>query len=174
MRKSVCLLLCLCMLLPFLPVRSAALFDVASPSAVLIAPDGRVLFEKDAHKQMEPASVTKVMTLLLVFEALDRGDIKLTDMVTASAHACSMGGTQIWLEEGEQLSVEDMIKCVVLPSANDCSVALAEYLGGTEEAFVEKMNARAAELGMNDTHFVNACGLHVEGHVTSADRKSVV
>ncbi|MEA5038687.1 MAG: D-alanyl-D-alanine carboxypeptidase family protein [Clostridiaceae bacterium] len=168
MRKSVCLLLCLCMLLPFLPVRSAALFDVASPSAVLIAPDGRVLFEKDAHKQMEPASVTKVMTLLLVFEALDRGDIKLTDMVTASAHACSMGGTQIWLEEGEQLSVEDMIKCVVLPSANDCSVALAEYLGGTEEAFVEKMNARAAELGMNDTHFVNACGLHVEGHVTSA------
>lgn len=168
MRKAACIIMCICLLLPVLPLPAAASFDVAAPSAVLMAPDGQVLYEKDAHQKRPPASVTKVMTLLLVFEALERGDIKLTDMVTGSAHACSMGGTQVWLEEGEQLSVEEMIKCVVLPSANDCSVALAEHLGGSEEAFVEKMNARAAQLGMNDTHFVNACGLHEEGHVTSA------
>ena len=166
MRKLCCLLLILC-LLP-LPARALEPVSVAAPSAVLMGPDGQVLYEKDGRTQRAPASVTKVMTLLLVFEALDRGEIALGDPVTASAHACSMGGTQVWLEEGEQLTVEEMIKCVALPSANDCAVALAEHLAGTEEAFVGRMNERAAELGMADTHFVNACGLHAEGHVTCA------
>ena len=165
MKKWLCLLLCLA-LLP-LPAWAAGP-AVAAPSAVLMGPDGAVLFEKNADEKREPASVTKVMTLLLVFEALDRGELKLTDRVTASAHACSMGGTQVWLKEGEQLTAEEMIKCVVLPSANDCAVALAEHLAGSEGAFVERMNARAQELGMTNTHFVNACGLHAEGHVTSA------
>ena len=127
-----------------------------------------MLFEKDAHAVREPASVTKVMTLLLVCEAIDRGEIKPSDPVTASAHAASMGGSQIWLEEGEVLTVEEMIKCVSIVSANDCAVALGEHLAGSEEAFVAMMNRRAQELGMKNTQFVNACGLTEEGHHTTA------
>jgi D-alanyl-D-alanine carboxypeptidase (penicillin-binding protein 5/6) len=108
------------------------------------------------------------MTLLLAFEALDAGTIQLSDPVVASAHAASMGGSQVWLKEGETLTVEELIKCIAVVSANDCSVAMAEHLAGSEEAFAQQMNARAAELGMQDTHFVNCTGLPAEGHLTSA------
>ena len=161
------MLCALCALL-LLTLPSRAL-EVEAPSAVLMERDtGTVLFEKDAHTPREPASVTKVMTLLLVMEAIDSGALRWEDTVTGSAHACSMGGSQIWLKEGETLSVADMVKAVCVVSANDCAVALAEHLSGSEEAFVERMNQRAAELGMEDTHFENACGLPAEGHVTSA------
>jgi D-alanyl-D-alanine carboxypeptidase (penicillin-binding protein 5/6) len=133
---------------------------ISAPSAVLMEKDtGEVLYEKNAHEKMEPASVTKVMTLLLVVEAIEAGSITLDDMVTASAHAAGMGGSQIWLEEGEQMSVSEMLKCVTVVSANDCAVALAEYIAGTEEEFVRRMNERAAELGMADTNFTNCTGL---------------
>ena len=139
-----------------------------APSAVLMTLDGQVLFEKDAHTPREPASVTKVMTMLLVCEAVDSGRLSLEDPVTATAHAASMGGSQIWLEEGEVLTVGEMLKCVAVVSANDCAVALGEHLAGSEEAFVAMMNRRAKELGMENTAFVNACGLTAAGHRTSA------
>ena len=129
---------------------------------------GEVLYAREEHKQLEPASVTKVMTMLLTVEALDSGAIHLDDLVTASAHAESMGGSQVFLKEGEQMSVEDLLKSVAVASGNDAAVALAEHLAGSEPAFVERMNRRAAELGMKDTHFVNCNGLPAEGHVTSA------
>ena len=143
--------------------------DVSAPSALLMEKEtGTVLFAKDEHTQREPASVTKVMTLLLTMEAVDSGQLGYDTMVTASAHACSMGGSQIWLKENEQMTVDDMIKAVCVVSANDCAVALAEQIAGSEEAFVERMNQRARELGMNDTTFQNATGLPAAGHVTSA------
>ena len=129
---------------------------------------GEVLYAVNEHEPLEPASVTKVMTILLVMEAIDSGQLQYGDVVTASAHACSMGGSQIWLKENEQMTVEDMLKAVCVASANDCSVALAEHLAGSEAAFVERMNQRAAELGMEDTVFMNPTGLPAEGHVTSA------
>ena len=129
---------------------------------------GEVLYAVNEHEPLEPASVTKIMTILLVMEAIDSGQLQYGDVVTASAHACSMGGSQIWLKENEQMTVEDMLKAVCVASANDCSVALAEHLAGSEEAFVERMNQRAAELGMEDTVFMNPTGLPAEGHVTSA------
>ena len=148
---------------------SAGALEVSAPSALLMEKEtGTVLYEKDAHAKLEPASVTKVMTLLLTMEAIDAGQLSYDTVVTASAHACSMGGSQIWLEENEQMTVDDMLKAVCVVSANDCAVALAEAVAGSEEAFVEKMNQRAAELGMNDTTFKNATGLPAEGHVTSA------
>ena len=140
-------------------------------SAILIeASTGKVLFEQNADEALPPASVTKVMTLLLVMEAIEEKKISLDDMVSASEHACSMGGSQIYLEPGEQMSVEDLLKSVVIASANDAAVALAEYVAGTEEVFVEMMNKRAEELGMKNTHFENTNGLDdtVENHVTSA------
>ena len=148
---------------------SAGALEVEAPSALLMEKEtGTVLFAKDEHAKLEPASVTKVMTLLLTMEAIDAGTLHYDDMVTASAHACSMGGSQIWLEENEQMSVSDMLKAVCVVSANDCAVALAEAVAGSEEAFVDRMNRRAAELGMADTVFKNATGLPAEGHVTSA------
>lgn len=166
----------------------AALFVILSvPSGILAAPEytaeadavscilmdaktGRILFEKNADEALPPASVTKVMTMLLVFEALDAGTIKLSDMVQASEHAASMGGSQIYLKVGEEMSVDDLLKSLIVASANDAAVALAEYISGSEEAFVAKMNARAAELGMKNTHFENTNGLDdtAENHVTSA------
>jgi len=139
-------------------------------SAVLIEKNsGEVIYEKNAHVKMAPASVTKIMTLLLVMEEIDAGRLKETDIVTCSAHAASMGGSQIWLEEGEQMSVNDMLKAVSVVSANDCAVALAEHIAGSEESFVARMNARAAELGMNDTHFVDCTGLTDSSeHLTTA------
>lgn len=133
---------------------------------------GTILYEKNPHEQLPPASVTKIMTLLLCMEALDDGRIALTDMVTASSRAVAMGGTQIYLEEGEQMSVDDLIKSITVSSANDAAVAMGEYIAGSETAFVAMMNQRAKELGMNDTNFVNCTGLDdtdVKGeHVTSA------
>ncbi len=140
-------------------------------SAILIEKEtGKVLFEQNADEALPPASVTKIMTLLLVMEAIEEGKLKLDDMVTASAHACSMGGSQIYLEEGESMTAQDMIKSVVIASANDAAVALAEHIAGTEEAFVEMMNQRAKELGMYKTNFENTNGLDdtAENHVTSA------
>ncbi len=165
MKKRGIALLCAALLL----AGSARAVEVSAPSALLMEKEtGTVLFAKDEHKQLEPASVTKVMTLLLTMEAIDGGQLGYDDMVTASAHACSMGGSQIWLKEHEQLSVSDMLKAVCVVSANDCAVALAETVAGSEDAFVERMNRRAAELGMRDTTFKNATGLPAAGHVTSA------
>ena len=143
--------------------------EVAAPSALLMEKEtGSILFAKDEHAKLEPASVTKVMTLLLTMEAIDSGAIGYDTIVTASAHACSMGGSQIWLKENEQMTVEDLLKAVCVVSANDGAVALGEHLAGSEDAFVERMNQRAKELGMNDTTFKNATGLPAAGHVSSA------
>ena len=134
--------------------------DIDCRSAILMeASTGKILFEKNADEALPPASVTKIMTLLLVCEAVDNHIISLDDMVPTSEHAASMGGSQVYLKVGEELSVRDMIKCVVIASANDCAVALAEFLSGSESAFVDKMNARAVELGMEHTHFENTNGL---------------
>ena len=129
---------------------------------------GEILFENNADEALPPASVTKIMTLLLIFEALEQGKISLNDMVTVSQHAASMGGSQVFLEAEEQQSVKDMIKCIAVASANDASVAMAEHIGGSEDGFVAMMNDKAKELAMDSTVFKNACGLDVEGHVTSA------
>ena len=148
---------------------SARALDVAAPSAILMEKEtGTVLYAKDEHAKLEPASVTKVMTILLTMEAIDSGQLTYDTLITASAHACSMGGSQIWLKENEQMTVGDMLKAVCVVSANDCAVALGEQIAGSEEAFVERMNQRARELGMNDTTFKNATGLPAAGHVTSA------
>ena len=142
---------------------------ITAPSAILMeASTGTVVLEKNAHEKLPPASVTKIMTLLLIFDAISQEKIQLDDTVTTSEHAASMGGSQVFLEAGETQSVDTMIKCISVASANDASVAMAEYVAGTETLFVEMMNERAKGLGMNDTHFVNCCGLDTEGHVTSA------
>ena len=156
------------LLLPALPARAEGL-EVTAPSAVLMeASTGQVLFEKDPHAVRSCASITKVMTLCLVFEAIDSGRLSLDQTLTASAHAASMGGSDIWLEEGEAMSVDDLLKATVIMSANDAAVVLAEAVSGSEDAFVERMNQKAQELGMNDTVFKNCNGLDEEGHVTSA------
>ncbi len=150
---------------------AAALVNSGIPcaSAILVEQTtGTVLFEKDADTRLAPASITKVMTLLLVMEALDRGEISLTDTVTCSEHASSMGGTQIWFEPYEQMTVDELLRAVAIASANDAAVALGEFLAGSEEAFVARMNERAAELGMTNTTFQNATGLDAEGHLTTA------
>ena len=138
-------------------------------AAVLMEKEtGTILYEQNSHDKLEPASVTKIMTLLLVMEAVDSGRISLDQTVTISAHAVSMGGSQIWLKEGEQMTVHDLLKAVAVVSANDGAVALAELVAGSEEGFVALMNQRAAELGMADTTFVNCTGLPAAGHLTSA------
>ena len=150
------------------PAAAVPVLDVDVPAALLMEKEtGTILFEKNAHEKREPASVTKVMTLLLVMEAIDSGRLKYDDTVTVSAHAASMGGSQTWMKENEQMSVHDMLKTVAVVSANDGSVALAEHLAGSEQAFVSMMNERAKQLGMNDTTFVNCTGLPAQGHVTS-------
>lgn len=143
--------------------------EVTAPSALLMeASTGQVLFEKNSHDRRPPASVTKVMTMLLTMEAVDSGKIKMDDMVTASEYACGMGGSQVFLEPGEQMSVHDMLKAVAVASGNDAAVALSEHIAGSTEAFVGMMNERAAQLGMKDTHFVNCNGLDIDDHYTSA------
>ena len=161
------------LLLALLPTAGAAELEIAAPSAVLIdAATGTVLYEKDAHTPLAPASVTKIMTLLLVMEALDAGRISWDDQVIASEAAAGKGGSQVYLEAGEQMSMEDMIKSVAVVSANDCATALAEHIAGSEQAFVAMMNQRAQELGMENTHFVNCTGLDDEpnpqAHLTTA------
>ncbi len=145
------------------------ILDVNGKSAVLMEQStGQILLEKNAHEKLAPASITKVMTLILIFEAIENGKLKLEDMVTVSEHAASMGGSQVFLEIGEQQTVKDLIKCITISSANDAAVAMAEHIAGSEEAFVEEMNNKAKSLGMNDTTFKNACGLDVDGHIMSA------
>lgn len=143
--------------------------SLQSKSAVLMdGATGTILYEKNSHEAMPPASVTKVMTLLLIYEAQADGKFQWEDSVQVSEHAASMGGSQVFLEPGETQTAADMTKCIAIASANDAAVAMAEFVAGSEEAFVERMNQKAKELGMNDTHFVNACGLDVDGHETSA------
>lgn len=143
--------------------------QLPAKSAILIEQNtGYVLYEHNADEKLAPASVTKIMTMLLVFDALEEGRLQFTDLVTTSPHANSMGGTQIWLEVGEQMTVHELLKAVATVSANDAAVALAEHIAGSEEGFAELMNERAAALGMRNTNFVNASGLDVEGHYTTA------
>ena len=151
------------------PLRDSDL-KISAPSAVLMEKEtGELLYEKGAHDRRPPASVTKVMTLLLIVEDIENGKIALEDTVTASARAASFGGSCVYLEEGEQMSVDEMLKCIAVVSANDCAVAMAEHLCGTEEVFVERMNRRAAELGMADSHFTNCTGLFDDDdHYTTA------
>ena len=155
------------------PAVMAAPAEVAAKSAVLIdAATGTVLYEQNTHEALAPASVTKVMTMLLIMEAIDSGKLRWEDMVTASETAAAKGGSQIYLKAGETMSVSDMVKSIAVSSANDCACAMAEHLAGSEAAFVEQMNQRAAELGMENTHFVNCTGLDDEpeaaSHKTSA------
>lgn len=143
--------------------------ELQSKSAVLMDQStGTVIFEKNSHEQMPLASVTKVMTLLLIYEAQADGKFEWTDTVQVSDHAAAMGGSQVFLEPGETQTAADMTKCIAIASANDAAVAMSEFVAGSEDAFVEKMNERAKELGMEDTNFVNACGLDADGHVSSA------
>lgn len=155
--------------LPHITPAGTDTLDVPCAAAVLIDEDsGTVLYEKNADQQRPIASITKVMTLLLTFEALSAGRIALTDTVPVSEHAYHMGGSQIWLEPGEQMALDDMLKAICISSANDAAVAVAEFVGGSEPAFVQQMNTRAAELGLTNTHFENSCGLDAEGHLSTA------
>ena len=158
------------LLLMVLPVRTEAVdLALTSRAAVLMEKStGEILFTQNEHDVLEPASVTKVMTLLLTMEAIDSGKIAYDDVVTVSDYAASMGGSQVFLSPGEEITVEELLKSVCVSSGNDAAVALAEHVSGVTELFVEEMNNRARALGMNDTHFVNPTGLTAEGHVTSA------
>ena len=178
--KRLLLFLLACLLLA---VPAAALetlegdaLPLAAPSACLMEKrTGAVLYEKNAYEHLAPASVTKVMTLLLAAEAVDGGTLTLTEPVTASARAAGMGGSQIWLEEGETMSVGEMLKCIAVVSANDCCVALAEHMSGSEAAFVAAMNRRAEELGLNDTHFTSCSGLtDADEHYSCAHDLAVI
>ena len=143
--------------------------SVSAPSVVLIeATTGQVIYEKDANTPLHPASITKIMTMILIFDALEEGKISLDDTVTVSEYAASMGGSQVFLEPGETQTVDTMLKCISVASANDACVAMAEHICGSEQEFVAKMNQRAQDLGMKNTTFVNCCGLDVEGHMTTA------
>ena len=161
-RFALALLLVLALSLPVMAIEpvSEDAISISSPCAILVEKTtGTVIYEKNAKERGSPASVTKVMTMLLIAEAVDSGLITLDTMVTASSRAASMGGSQIWLEEGEQMTVSDMLKAVAVVSANDCAVAMAEHISGSENAFAQKMNARALELGCEDTNFKNCTGL---------------
>ena len=142
-----------------IPAKSCILMEVNT---------GEILYESESHMRLAPASITKIMSLLLVAEAIESGQLTLETMLSASDHACSMGGSQIWLEPNEQMSVDDLLKAAVVGSANDATVVLGEAVAGSEESFVAMMNERAAQLGMEDTQFMNATGLDAEGHLTSA------
>ena len=167
-------ILALAALMALLPLSAgAAELKVAGKSAVLMdVATGTVLYESDPHQRLAPASVTKVMTMLLIMEAVDSGKIAMTDMVTASENAAAKGGSQVYLKVGETMSVSDMLKCIAVSSANDCACAMAEHIAGSEEAFTALMNTRAKELGMQDTNFVNCTGLddgeNAGDHKTSA------
>lgn len=169
-KKILSVLICVLMILSnrFL-FACAEPFDVNAKSALLMdASSGKIIYEKNAHDKLPPASVTKIMTMLLAMEAIDQGRITLEDKVLISERASSMGGSQLYLEPGEEKTVEQLLKGIAIASANDACVALAEHISGTEELFIKKMNERAQELGMNDTQFMNTNGLPQEGHYTSA------
>lgn len=158
------------------PVQSICMYrvnaaepDVESPSVILMeASTGKTVYEKNADETLHPASITKIMTLILIFDALSENKITLDENVTVSEHAASMGGSQVFLEAGEKQTVNTMIKCISVASANDASVAMAEHIWGSEQTFVDKMNERAQGLGMSGTHFVNCCGLDTDGHMMTA------
>lgn len=163
--------LCIIMLFVFSPTVTLAdtALELNAPSAILMeASTGQILYEKNSHEKLPPASVTKVMTMLLVAEAIDSDKIKLDDMVTCSEYAASMGGSQVYLEPGEQMSVRDMLKAVAVASGNDAACALAEHIAGSNEGFIALMNERAAQLGMKNTNFINSNGLDDPNHYTSA------
>ncbi len=172
LKKLIPVLLCMILAFSCFPVNAAEKglkIKLAAPCAVLMeAGTGKILVEKNAHQKHACASVTKVMTLLLTMEAVDSGKLKLTDTLTTSAHAASMGGSDIWLEEGEEMTVDDLIKATTVASANDAAVVLAEAICGSEEAFVDRMNKKAKSLGMYDTLFKNCNGLDEKDHLTSA------
>lgn len=152
-----------------IPTNATTSLSLNVGSAVLIEQNsGQVLYNQNMHEMLRPASVTKVMTILLIMEAIDSGKLSYTDKIPCSEKAAGMGGSQIWLDVREELTVDEMLKAICVVSANDCTVAMAEYLAGTEEAFVEQMNSKAKELGMNDTTFKNCHGIDEDGHVTSA------
>ena len=152
-----------------IPTNATTSLSLNVGSAVLIEQNsGQVLYNQNMHEKLRPASVTKVMTILLIMEAIDSGKLSYTDKIPCSEKAAGMGGSQIWLDVREELTVDEMLKSICVVSANDCTVAMAEYLAGTEEAFVEQMNAKAKDLGMNDTTFKNCHGIDEDGHVTSA------
>lgn len=172
MKKMICAAILGGMLL----VQAAALPEMGAlnaKSAALYAANGQELFTYNADEQLQPASVTKIMTMLLTMEALERGEVTLDTMITGSEYACSMGGTQVWLEPGEQMSLNDMLKAIAVGSANDCAVAVAEHLAGTEAAFVDRMNQRAAELGCTNTQFINANGLDGMGQKTMTSARDI-
>ena len=149
--------------------------ELSAPSAILIEKEtGKILYEKESHKLLPPASVTKVMTLLLVLESIESGKISFDDIITVSEYASGMGGSQVFLSPGEQMSVHDLLKATVVSSGNDSAVALAEHIAGSELAFVEMMNQKAHDLGMTDTEFKNCTGLDTEGHITSANDISIM
>lgn len=174
MRRTLCLILVFAALLSGGAWAQEPLRDndiqISAPSAVLMEKTtGQVLYEKNPHERRNPASVTKVMTMLLIVEDIASGKIQLEDIVTASSRAASFGGTCVYLEQGEQMSVHEMLKCIAVASANDCAVAMAEHLSGTEQLFVDRMNQRALELGLENTHFTNCTGLFDDKeHYTSA------
>ena len=173
MKKAVGIVLVLVLLMGLAPRVAAVELDVAGKSACLMdITTGTVLYEKNSHTRLAPASVTKIMTLLLIMEAIDSGKIRWEDTVTASESAAAKGGSQIYLKVGETMTVETLVKSIAVSSANDAACAMAEHLAGSESAFVDMMNARAKELGMNDTHFVNCTGLddapEAKEHLTSA------
>lgn len=152
-----------------IPTNATTILSLSVGSAVLIEQNsGQVLYNQNMHEKLRPASVTKVMTILLIMEAIDSGKLSYTDKIPCSEKAAGMGSSQIWLDVREELTVDEMLKAICVVSANDCTVAMAEYLAGTEEAFVEQMNSKAKELGMNDTTFKNCHGIDEDGHVTSA------
>lgn len=152
-----------------IPTNATTSLSLNVGSAVLIEQNsGQVLYNQNMHEKLRPASVTKVMTILLIMEAIDSGKLSYTDKISCSEKAAGMGGSQIWLDVREELTVDEMLKAICVVSANDCTVAMAEYLAGSEEAFVNQMNAKAKELGMNDTTFKNCHGIDEDGHVTSA------
>ncbi|MHB1652231.1 MAG: D-alanyl-D-alanine carboxypeptidase family protein [Desulfitobacteriaceae bacterium] len=180
MRKGLIILLTIVLVLGNLGVYQprlamGAVLETEATSAILMdAATGNILFEKDSHKELPPASVTKLMTLLIAADAIAAGRVKLTDKVTASENACKLGGSQIYLEPGETFSLEEMLLAIAVGSANDACVAVAEHISGTHEAFVEEMNKKAQELGLKNTHFVNAYGLPAVGHYTSAYDLAVI
>jgi D-alanyl-D-alanine carboxypeptidase (penicillin-binding protein 5/6) len=176
MKKPIAPLFLLLFLAALLPARAAAVeLPLTSRAALLMEKTtGTILFAQNEHEQLEPASVTKIMTLLLTMDAIDSGALSYDDVVTVSANAAGMGGSQVFLSEGERITVEELLKCVCVSSGNDAAVALAEKVSGVTELFVEQMNNRARGLGMDDTHFVNPTGLTASGHVTSAHDVAVM
>lgn len=176
MKKILSAFLSVFLLLCSMKIPSQAAMEITSASAVLVeASTGKVIYEKNAQQRRSPASITKIMTLLLIFEALEKGDVSLQDAVFTSEYAASMGGSQVYLEAGEMQTLETMIKCIVIASANDASVAMAEHIAGSEQAFVDQMNEKAAALGMADTHFEDCCGLtDSDLHYTSAKDVAVM